>query len=77
MFRRGQEFLTYFAVNKLIGDQLFTEILKERFKDLGLGKIKRGEWLLQDHHTGRILDLAKPWGSLVRVGRLDHGICIC
>jgi hypothetical protein len=50
--------------------QLFTEVLKEKFKDLGLEKIRRGEWYLQDHYTGQILNLTKPWKSLIRVGLL-------
>ena len=50
--------------------QLFTEVLKEKFKDLGLGKVKRGEWYLEDHHTGQTLNLTEPWKSLIRVGLL-------
>jgi len=56
--------------------QLFTEVLKEKFKDLGLGKIKRGEWRLEDHHTGQILNLTKPWKSLIRVSVLGQSRCI-
>lgn len=50
--------------------KLFTEVLKEKFKDLGLEKIKRGEWYLEDHYTGQILNLTKPWESLIRPGQL-------
>ena len=50
--------------------QLFTEVLKERFKDLGLEKIKQGEWCLEDPYTRQILNLTKPWKSLIRVGLL-------
>lgn len=48
--------------------QFFTIFLEYKFKDLGLGKIKRGEWFLQGHPKGRILDLTKPWTSIIIVG---------
>ncbi|KAF1957291.1 hypothetical protein CC80DRAFT_41839 [Byssothecium circinans] len=50
--------------------KVFVEILKSKFKDLGLGKVERGKWLLQDHHSGRILDLSKPWGAVIRPGQM-------
>ena len=42
-------------------------ILKRKFEHVGLGKIERGEWMLQDHHTGRILDLKKHWKAIAKV----------
>lgn len=39
----------------LIYFQVFTEVLKGRFKDVGLNKIKRGEWLLENHHAAQFL----------------------
>ncbi|PVH94805.1 purine and uridine phosphorylase [Periconia macrospinosa] len=65
---RGRSFP--FFLELIDSAELFVEILKAKFKDLGLAKIKRGEWLLQDHYNGRILDLKKPWGALVRPGQM-------
>ncbi|UKZ73018.1 hypothetical protein TrVFT333_000657 [Trichoderma virens FT-333] len=45
---------------------LFIEVLKGMFDDLGLGKIEREEWLLEDRDTGKILNLKESWGSLIR-----------
>ncbi|KAJ6445618.1 Casein kinase II subunit beta-2 [Purpureocillium lavendulum] len=47
-------------------ETLFTHILKERFEDLGHGKIDRDEWLLEDRGTGEVLDLSAPWHSLFK-----------
>ncbi|KAL5317108.1 hypothetical protein ACEPPN_014202 [Leptodophora sp. 'Broadleaf-Isolate-01'] len=46
--------------------QLFLAVLKERFKDLGSRKIEQGEWFLEDPSTKTILDLSKPWHSLMK-----------
>ncbi|KAL2803349.1 nucleoside phosphorylase domain-containing protein [Aspergillus granulosus] len=59
-----------FFLDTISSVELFTVILEEKFKDLGLEKIKRREWYLQDHHTGKRLDLTKPWESLIWPGQL-------
>ena len=48
--------------------------LKCKFQHVGLGKIERREWMLQDHHTGRILDLTKHWKTIVMVIMLNFSI---
>ncbi|KAH9225073.1 hypothetical protein DL95DRAFT_452788 [Leptodontidium sp. 2 PMI_412] len=52
--------------------QLFLAVLKERFKDLGSRKIEQGEWFLEDPSTKTILDLSKPWHSLMKPDRVLH-----
>lgn len=42
-------------------------ILKHKFKDIGVGKLERGEWLLQNRRTGHVLNLNKPWRAVVKV----------
>ncbi|KAM4054938.1 hypothetical protein HRG_014934 [Hirsutella rhossiliensis] len=51
-------------VSLLLGLTLLGYMLKERFEDLGCGKIEREEWLLEDRDTGQILDLSAPWDSV-------------
>ncbi|CAH0019332.1 unnamed protein product [Clonostachys rhizophaga] len=48
---------------------IFVEILRNRFKDLGVTKINRGEWSLEDTSTGEILDLSQPWQSIIKRGQ--------
>ncbi|UNI15169.1 hypothetical protein JDV02_001732 [Purpureocillium takamizusanense] len=55
-----------FYLETVTSKQLFTHILKERFGDLGTGKIDRNEWMLEDRDTGQILDLSAPWLSLFK-----------
>ncbi|VUC37084.1 unnamed protein product [Clonostachys rosea] len=45
---------------------IFVEILRSRFKDLGVTKIDRGEWSLEDMNTGEILDLSQPWQTIIK-----------
>lgn len=59
---------TIFATGAMLtGNQIFVQILAHHFQDLGLEKIKRGEWILKDHHSGSTLNLSKPWTSIFRV----------
>ncbi|KAF8848044.1 hypothetical protein BDZ45DRAFT_300742 [Acephala macrosclerotiorum] len=46
--------------------KIFLEVLKDRFKDLGYKKIERGDWFLEDAETKEVLDLSKPWRSLMK-----------
>ncbi|KAL7942116.1 nucleoside phosphorylase domain-containing protein [Trichoderma barbatum] len=48
---------------------LFIEVLKGMFDNLGLSKIEREEWLLEDRDTRKLLDLKESWGSLIRPGQ--------
>ncbi|KAL4901254.1 hypothetical protein BDW74DRAFT_160559 [Aspergillus multicolor] len=59
-----------FFLDTITSWELFAQVLNERFKDLGLGKIQRGEWYLQDHYTGKALDITRPWGALMRPGQV-------
>lgn len=52
--------------------KIFLEVLKDRFKDLGYKKIERGDWFLEDAETKEVLDLSKPWRSLMKPDRLIH-----
>lgn len=53
--------------------ELFTGVLERKFRDLGLNKIRRGEWFLENHHTAQVLDLKKPWNALMRVSTFIRG----
>ncbi|KAK3384692.1 hypothetical protein B0T24DRAFT_609307 [Lasiosphaeria ovina] len=55
-----------FHLETINSKELFLHILRARFKDLGHTKIDRGEWSLEDTQTGEILDLDKPWQTVVK-----------
>lgn len=42
-------------------------IIKRKFEHVGLGKIDRDEWMLQDHHTGHVLNVNRHWNAIVKV----------
>lgn len=42
-------------------------VLRRKFEHVGLGKIERREWMLQNHHTGQILNLRRHWKAVVKV----------
>lgn len=42
-------------------------ILKRKFEHVGVGKIERGEWVIQDHHTDHIFDLSRHWKTVAKV----------
>jgi hypothetical protein len=50
--------------------QLFKVVLKHKFKDVGVEKIERGDWTLQNHQTSHDLDVKKPWRAVVKAGLL-------
>ncbi|KAK0709916.1 nucleoside phosphorylase domain-containing protein [Lasiosphaeria miniovina] len=55
-----------FHLETINSKELFVHILRARFKDLGHTKIDRGEWSLEGTQTGEILDLDKPWQTVVK-----------
>ncbi|UKZ74466.1 hypothetical protein TrVFT333_002135 [Trichoderma virens FT-333] len=55
-----------FHLETVDSKELFVEILKHRFKDLGTKKIERGEWALENQHSGQRLDLSKDWQSIIK-----------
>lgn len=58
-----------FSLNFVDSLELFLTILRRKFEHVGLGKIERGEWMLQNHHTGQVLDLKRPWKVIVKPGQ--------
>ncbi|KAH0522821.1 hypothetical protein TsFJ059_006610 [Trichoderma semiorbis] len=46
--------------------EAFIYILNERFKDVGVTKINNGDWLLEDHSNNDIVDVSKPWFSVIK-----------
>ena len=49
--------------------QAFIAVLKVRFRDIGLRKIEKGQFALEDTRRKHGLDLAKPWTTLIRPGQ--------
>lgn len=47
----------------------FIAVLKDRFKDVGLHKIERGQFDLEDTKRKARLQLSKPWATIVRPGQ--------
>lgn len=41
--------------------EAFLAVLKVRFQDLGVRKIERGQFVLEEARTKRIVDLGRPW----------------
>ncbi|KAK3381943.1 hypothetical protein B0H63DRAFT_561536 [Podospora didyma] len=50
--------------------ELFVELLRYRFQDIGCTKINRGEWSLEDMGTGQVLDLSRPWQEVVKSNQI-------
>ncbi|KAH8803394.1 nucleoside phosphorylase domain-containing protein [Xylogone sp. PMI_703] len=65
---RGRSFP--FFLETINSKEFFVELLKFKFKDLGAEKINRGEWLLQDHYSKRILDFTRPWEAITKPGQI-------
>ncbi|KAL7955617.1 hypothetical protein V8C34DRAFT_237569 [Trichoderma compactum] len=59
-----------FHLETIDSKELFVEILRHRFKDLGTNKIERGEWTLEYQHNGRRLDLSKDWQSTIKPNQI-------
>ncbi|KAH6973276.1 nucleoside phosphorylase domain-containing protein [Ilyonectria destructans] len=55
-----------FHLETISSKELFIQVLKSRFVDLGTKKIDRGEWFLEDQSNGQRLDLSKPWQSIIK-----------
>lgn len=54
-------------------------VLKVRFKDVGLQKIERGQFALENAKTKRAIDLRRPWHTCMLPGaedRHEHGILV-
>jgi hypothetical protein len=47
----------------------FIAVLKVRFKDIGLKKLERNEFLLMDDKCKRDLDLRNPWCTVMKPGQ--------
>ena len=60
--------LIHTAILKLVL-QAFTAVLKVRFRDVGLRKIEKGQFALQDTRRKNALNLALPWKALIRPGQ--------
>ena len=44
-------------------------MLKVRFRDVGLRRLKKSQFVLEDITRQRDLDLSKPWNAIVRPGQ--------
>jgi hypothetical protein len=44
-------------------------VLKVCFKDVGLRKLERDEYLLEDRKDNRSLDLRRPWSRVMQPGQ--------
>ncbi len=55
-----------FYLETITSKELFIEVLRNRFKDLGHGKIERGEWSLEDMEMGQVIDLTRPWQEVIK-----------
>ena len=52
--------------------EAFIAVLKVRFKDVGLQKVERGQFALENAQTKRPIDLQKPWRTCMLPGqRID------
>ena len=52
--------------------EAFLAVLKVRFKDIGLQKIERGQFALENAQTKRLIDLRRPWHTCMLPGqRID------
>lgn len=49
--------------------QAFVAVLKIRFKDIGLEKLERNEFLLSDEKQNRDLDIRRPWQAVMKPGQ--------
>ena len=49
--------------------QAFIAVLKVRFKDIGLRKIEKGQFALEDTARKRSLRLSDAWNTIVRPGQ--------
>lgn len=54
--------------------EAFTAVLKIRFrqagvKQIGLSKLERREFSIQETHKKRVMDLSKPWSTLFQAGQ--------
>ena len=49
--------------------QAFVAVLKVRFKDIGLRKIEKGQFALEDTTRKRSLRLSDAWSTIVRPGQ--------
>ncbi|KAL6819845.1 nucleoside phosphorylase domain-containing protein [Trichoderma camerunense] len=59
-----------FYLETIDSKELFVEILRHRFKDLGTNKIERGEWTLEYQQNGQCLDLSKDWQSVIKPNQI-------
>ena len=53
----------------ILASQALIAILKVRFDDIGLRKIEKRQFVLEDSRRKHGLDLAKPWTALMRPGQ--------
>ncbi|KAK5998739.1 hypothetical protein PT974_01121 [Cladobotryum mycophilum] len=58
-----------FYLETISSKELFTQILQDRFSDIGTKKIERSEWYLEDRSSGQRLDLSKPWQSAIKIAQ--------
>ena len=49
--------------------EAFLAVLKIRFKDAGMQKIEKGQFILEEARTKRLLDLRRPWNTCFFPGR--------
>ena len=47
----------------------FLAVLKDRFKDGGLQRIERGQFVLEDARAKRVIDLKQPWNTCFLPGQ--------
>ncbi|KAH0531383.1 hypothetical protein TsFJ059_000220 [Trichoderma semiorbis] len=59
-----------FYLETIDSKELFVEILRHRFKNLGTNKIERGEWTLEYQHNGQCLDLSSDWQSVIKPNQI-------
>lgn len=49
--------------------QAFVAVLKVRFKDIGLRKIEKGQFVLEDTRRKKAISLKSSWSTVVRPGQ--------
>ncbi len=49
--------------------EAFIAVIKARFKDIGLKKIEKGEFCLEERHRKREIDLSRPWSTVFLPGQ--------
>lgn len=70
LFEDAHGRLTPFHVEFINSYNAFQAVLEARFENMpGLRKVRKLEYAMQDSQSKRILDMSRPWESVIRPGR--------